>query len=129
MRQCLTVGVESLAGELTGGFTTWPANTLPVTSIELIEPTAPYGSAILDVRQLDEFRSGHIPGARNVELGALPAADNLPSGHLTVMCGHGERAMTGASILERSGRDDLAVLVGGPSDWATASGRPLATGP
>ena len=129
VRQCLTVGVESLAGELTGGFTTWPANTLPVTSIELIEPTAPDGSAILDVRQLDEFRSGHIPGARNVELGALPAADNLPSGHLTVMCGHGERAMTGASILERSGRDDLAVLVGGPSDWATASGRPLATGP
>jgi hydroxyacylglutathione hydrolase len=46
-----------------------------------------------------------------------------------VMCGHGERAMTGASVLERAGRDDLAVLAGGPTAWATASGRALPTGP
>ena len=84
--------------------------------------------SVLDVRQRDEFLAGHVPGARNVELGALTGVDDLPAGHLTVMCGHGERAMTGASVLEHAGRDDLAVLLGGPEDWAAASGRALATG-
>jgi 3-mercaptopyruvate sulfurtransferase SseA len=43
------------------------------------------------------------------------------------MCGHGERAMSAASILERSGGSP-AVYLGGPRDWSRAEGRPLATG-
>ncbi|MEP7023280.1 MAG: rhodanese-like domain-containing protein, partial [Actinomycetota bacterium] len=49
-------------------------------------------------------------------------------GPVTLMCGHGERAMTAASILAASGREDLAVAVGGPDDWAAVSGCSLATG-
>jgi hydroxyacylglutathione hydrolase len=41
------------------------------------------------------------------------------------MCGHGERAMTGASLLQRAGHRDLTVLLGGPSDWSGATRRPL----
>jgi 3-mercaptopyruvate sulfurtransferase SseA len=41
------------------------------------------------------------------------------------MCGHGERAMTGASLLERAGRRDLTVLLGGAGDWSKSTGRPL----
>lgn len=33
--------------------------------------------------------------------------------------------MTGASLLQRSGHRDVAVLTGGPDDWAEATGRPL----
>jgi hydroxyacylglutathione hydrolase len=43
------------------------------------------------------------------------------------MCGHGERAMTGASLLQRAGHRDLTVLVGGPGDWSRATGRALET--
>jgi hydroxyacylglutathione hydrolase len=50
---------------------------------------------------------------------------DLPSGSTVVMCGHGERAMSAASLLERSGRADLAVLDGGPDDWTRATGRGL----
>jgi hydroxyacylglutathione hydrolase len=32
-------------------------------------------------------------------------------------CGHGERAMMGASLLERAGRKDLAVPDGGINAW------------
>jgi rhodanese-related sulfurtransferase len=60
-----------------------------------------------------------------MELGALGGADEPPAGPLAVMCGHGERAMTGASLLQRAGRRDLTVLVGGPDDWSGATGRPL----
>jgi hydroxyacylglutathione hydrolase len=43
-----------------------------------------------------------------------------------VMCGHGERAMTAASLLARAGRRDLQVAHGGPRDWQRATGKALA---
>jgi hypothetical protein len=33
--------------------------------------------------------------------------------------------MTAASLLQRAGRGDLTVLVGGADDWAKATRRPL----
>ena len=41
--------------------------------------------------------------------------------------GHGERAMSAASLLEAAGHDDLVVLDGGPPDWARAMGAELVT--
>jgi len=49
-------------------------------------------------------------------------------GPVTVMCGHGERAMTAASLLAARGITGVSVAVGGPDDWAAATGRPLETG-
>ncbi|MFF1275828.1 hypothetical protein ACFVZC_20870 [Streptomyces marokkonensis] len=43
-------------------------------------------------------------------------------------CGHGERAMTGAGLMERAGHTDIAVLDGGPDDYATTHGQRLAQG-
>jgi hydroxyacylglutathione hydrolase len=44
-----------------------------------------------------------------------------------VMCSHGQRATTAASVLARSGRRDLRVVVGGgAAEWSAATGRPLA---
>jgi hydroxyacylglutathione hydrolase len=44
------------------------------------------------------------------------------------MRGHGERAMTAASMLQRAGHHGLAVLADGAQDWATATGRLLQEG-
>jgi rhodanese-related sulfurtransferase len=44
------------------------------------------------------------------------------------MCGHGERAMTAASLLQRAGHRGLAVLSGGAPDWAASAGQPLQEG-
>jgi rhodanese-related sulfurtransferase len=82
---------------------------------------------VVDVRQRAEFEAGHVPGAINVELGSL-AQTPLPDGPVTVMCGHGERAMTGASILTARNHRDVSVLDGGPDTWAAWSGQPLAVG-
>jgi hypothetical protein len=38
------------------------------------------------------------------------------------------RAATGASLLERAGRADVSILLAGPADRATATGRSLDTG-
>jgi hydroxyacylglutathione hydrolase len=42
--------------------------------------------------------------------------DTVPDASLLVHCGHGERAMTAASLLKRAGHDDVAVLAGGPGE-------------
>ncbi|MGH8999381.1 MAG: MBL fold metallo-hydrolase [Acidimicrobiia bacterium] len=126
VRQARKVGFEHLAGELAGGIRAWQAADLPTTSIPVVEPAGLEPARTLDVRQDSEFAAGHLPGAAHVELGRLRhATGDLPAGPLTVTCGHGERAMTAASLLTAAGRGDVSVLVGGPEDWAAATDRPL----
>ncbi len=125
VRQCLDVGLETLIGELDGGIAAWVANerplaTIPVVDIEHVSAT------LVDVRQTNEYAAGHIPGSDNIELAEI-ANTELTARPLTLMCGHGERAMTAASILTNTGRSNVAVLNGGPDTWAAATRRPLDT--
>lgn len=126
-RQCLTIGHEHLLGEIDGGIDAWTAAGRSTASIPLAGPDAP-ADTVLAVRQEPEWQTGHLPDAVHVELGAL-ADTPVTSGALTVMCGHGERAMTAASLLAARGHTDLTVLAGGPDDWHRATGRQLQTGP
>jgi glyoxylase-like metal-dependent hydrolase (beta-lactamase superfamily II)/rhodanese-related sulfurtransferase len=127
VRQARTIGYDKLAGSLAGGMDAWRAAGLPVTSTELVD-AARLDRPVLDVRQDNEHLAGHIPSALHLELGEVASHDaDLPSGALAVLCGHGERAATAASLLERAGRRDVAVVIGGPEDWARHHGS-LATG-
>lgn len=126
VRQALKIGYENLAGELTGGMRAWQASGLPVATIPLIGAAELDPARTVDVRQSSEFETGHVPGARNVELGALADAASALSGRpVTLACGHGERAMSAASVLAAAGHLDLSVLDGGPTDWERATGLPL----
>jgi rhodanese-related sulfurtransferase len=126
VRQCLTVGHERLLGEIDGGIDAWTAAGHPTASIPLVGPEAMAGT-VLDVRQDGEWRAGHLPGAKHVELGGIPDGP-LPDGPVTVMCGHGERAMTAASLLATRGHAHLSVLDGGPDDWHRTTGHSLEVG-
>jgi hydroxyacylglutathione hydrolase len=126
VRQCRSIGYEHLVGELAGGVDAWRAAGRDMATIPFLDPTDADGRSVVDVRQAGEYAAGHVPQATHVELGALnERAAALPSGPLTVMCGHGERAATAASILAAAGRRDVAVLDGGPADWASATGEDL----
>jgi rhodanese-related sulfurtransferase len=127
VRQCLTIGHDRIIGEVDGGLDAWRRAELPIRSVSFADPNDRMAT-VIDVRQRNEWEAGHVPGAVHVELGALAEAD-VPSAPLMVMCGHGERAMTGASLLVRRGHEDVSVLLGGPDDWQRATGTPLATGP
>jgi hydroxyacylglutathione hydrolase len=128
------IGYERLAGHLTGGMPAWlaaghPHNTTAFVTADRT-PAGPY----LDVRQQSEYAAGHVPGALHLELGDLAGAagdaagdaPGVPDGAV-VACGHGERAMTAASLLERAGRTSVTVLHGGPDDYAAAHGTALET--
>jgi hydroxyacylglutathione hydrolase len=128
--QAAKIGYDHVENELRGGIDGWAAAGLPVSTIRLVEPDGIAGLRPLDVRMDSEFIAGHVPGAAHIELGDLAERlDDLPAGPLAVMCGHGERAMTAASVLERAGRRDLIAVAGGPSEWAAASDAVLEKGP
>ena len=128
VRQALTIGYDQLAGAVAGGIDAWRAAGFAVTSTEVVD-AARLDRPVLDVRQDNEVAAGHLPGALHVELGDIAEHDaELPTGELAVMCGHGERAATAASLLERAGRTDIAVVIGGPDDWRAATGDNLAGG-
>jgi hydroxyacylglutathione hydrolase len=130
-RQCRTIGYDHLVGELAGGMAAWRAAGLPEAQLPLVEAgrVDDQPGVVLDVRQASEVADGHLPGALAIELGAFgegrPTAE-LPKGPITVMCGHGERATTAASLLARAGHDDLRVARGGPHDWQRSTGQALA---
>lgn len=126
VRACLGIGFENLSGELAGGTAAWSASGRPINSTARA-PIGAVDAQMIDVRQSSEWETGHIPGVFHAELGDLAAA-TLPSRSLAVHCGHGDRASTAASVLERAGRTDVTVLIGGPEDWSRATGRPLEVG-
>jgi glyoxylase-like metal-dependent hydrolase (beta-lactamase superfamily II)/rhodanese-related sulfurtransferase len=123
--QCLKVGYEDLVGEVDGGMAAWRALRLPESSVALRRVEDDLGQKLLDVRQTAEWDAGHLPRAQHVELGSIKDSNGkIPAGPLTIYCGHGERAMTAASLLEATGHRGLAVLDGGFAAWSDA-GQPV----
>ena len=123
VRQCHQIGYDLLAGELAGGVGAWAEAGRELQRTALVS-AATFEGRVLDVRQNSEYAEGHLPGSAHVELGQLASTVPDVGPGDAVMCGHGERAATAASLLESAGKE-AAVVIGGPDDWAAATGRPL----
>ena len=122
----LKVGYPTIVGELAGGTAAWAGAGGRLGTTDLVEPGQIDTTNVVDVRQRSEHADGHLPGAHLIELGELAERlDDVPVGPTTVMCEHGERSASAASLLERAGRTDLSIMVGGPDDWAAATGHRL----
>jgi hydroxyacylglutathione hydrolase len=83
---------------------------------------------VLDVRNKDEWNSGHIPGALHIPLGELPArmAELPREREVIIHCQGGGRAAIGASVLAANGITNVKNLEAGFSAWASA-GQPVET--
>lgn len=126
--QSYKIGYERLAGRLAGGMAAWQAAAEPSQHVVFARAERLDDRPFLDVRQAAEYAAGHVAGALHIELGVLADhAHEVPHGAV-IACGHGERAMTAASVLQRKGVNDLTVLDGGPADYAAAHHRAIATG-
>ena len=86
------------------------------------------GAYVIDVREPDEYESGHVPGAQLIPLGHLEATlDSLSrTVPLYVICASGNRSRSAARRLVDAGFDARSVA-GGTSAWSNA-GLPLVTG-
>jgi rhodanese-related sulfurtransferase len=95
---------------------------------------------VLDVREPDEYREGHLPEALNIPRGLLeiradpasPAAESAlcaaRSARILVYCtkGPSARSLFAAQTLASMGYDGVEVLAGGLNAWAE-TGLPVET--
>ncbi len=86
------------------------------------------GVVVIDVREADEYDSGHVPGALFVPLSELEQrVDEVPSGEpVLVICKSGGRSMRACNYLAPLGRH-VTNIAGGTMAWID-SGRDVVTG-
>ena len=70
------------------------------------------GAVLLDVREADEFRSGHIPGAVSVPLSAVGQVTLPKDRPLFVYCLRGTRSRRAARCLKRMGYQNVRSIGG-----------------
>ncbi|MFL5640489.1 MAG: rhodanese-like domain-containing protein [Gemmatimonadaceae bacterium] len=80
------------------------------------------GVQVVDVRNPDEWRRGHLPGAIHIPLAALP--DRLseidPSAPIVLHCQGGSRSSIAASVLQAHRLNNVSNLASGYDGWVKA---------
>lgn len=130
------IGYDDIVGYLCPGVDGWRnrgrfTESLGVlTASDLRDVIGKREITLLDVREEDEYASGHIAGALNIYVGNVEAeARNIQSKHpVVVTCSWGGRSSLAASILRRSGFKDVFNLLGGMQAWK-ALGLPMESSP
>ncbi|MDO9379887.1 MAG: rhodanese-like domain-containing protein [Nocardioidaceae bacterium] len=99
--------------------------SIPTVTVDQLPTPLPAGLVVLDVREDDEWASGHLEGAVHVPLGQLPGRlDEVPrDGQVLVYCKVGGRSAQATAYLQQAGVDAVN-LEGGILAWERA-GRPL----
>ncbi|HNQ91868.1 MAG TPA: rhodanese-like domain-containing protein [Alphaproteobacteria bacterium] len=99
--------------------------------VETLDQWLKSGEAVLiDVREKDEFASGHIQGAVSLPLSIFPVTynhDNYPKGKkLVFQCKAGGRSMNACNIVKQmtATEDEVYNLAGGIGAWM-ARGKPV----
>lgn len=80
------------------------------------------GIFMLDVREVDEWNAGHIPGATLIHLGSLERnAQAVPKDEqVVIVCRSGNRSAQARDILKRLGYQYVTSMKGGMNDWIRA---------
>lgn len=78
---------------------------------------------ILDVREPDEFREGHILGSKNIPVGEVGSRFEELKGYdrVYIHCRAGRRAQNAFFELEKKGLNNLVCIAdSGMADWVAA---------
>lgn len=80
---------------------------------------------VLDVRENEEFKSGHLLNAKHIPLGKLRERigeiERYRESPIVVMCRSGQRSATACAMLGREGFAQVYNLAGGIMAWQKAS--------
>jgi rhodanese-related sulfurtransferase len=83
---------------------------------------------VIDVREQDEFREGHLPGARGIGRGILEyhIADEVPDTDTEILlyCRGGNRSALAADSLRQMGYTNIYSMKGGWRQWSSEN-RPV----
>ena len=81
-------------------------------------------AAIVDLREPNEFKAGHIPHARNVPAGELSGRmkelEKLKAKPVLLVCQSGARSAQTCGALQKEGYSQAVALAGGMAAWQQA---------
>jgi glyoxylase-like metal-dependent hydrolase (beta-lactamase superfamily II)/rhodanese-related sulfurtransferase len=128
------VGIESVAGYLSGGMSAWAEAQLeqastPQISVDELKERIERGDdlQVMDVRRPAEYLDGHVPRAASLPLSmelAEQAAQLDKERTTAVICAGGYRSSAATSLLEQHGFHQLLNVTGGTGAWVKA-GHPV----
>ena len=94
---------------------------VPEISIDELDARRRAGARVIDVREDDEFRAGHVPGAEHIGKGVIErdivAKAPDKEAELILYCGGGFRSILAGDALGRMGYKRVFSLIGGWRDW------------
>jgi hydroxyacylglutathione hydrolase len=125
VRHLVRLGYDTVAYVLKDGLHGWatsgrPFERIGAAGIDEVKAGLEDGkTTLLDVRKLDEWEEGHLPGATHIYLGHLSdRIDEIPKDRRVVtFCGSGRRAVIAASILKKHGYEQVADHLGSMEAW------------
>jgi rhodanese-related sulfurtransferase len=81
------------------------------------------GAFVLDVREINEWEDGHIPGATLIPLGELESRMNeIPKDQeVVIVCRSGNRSAQARDILKQADFTNITSMAGGMNQWIANS--------
>ena len=120
-----------LAAAVSGALLFWPAfsrarngGVSPTEAVRLMNREK---AVVIDVSEPGEYAAAHIVGSRNIPIGRLEVAPELPKNKalpVVLVCASGKRAAKAAKALQVKGYPKAVALAGGLAAWKTAN-RPV----
>jgi rhodanese-related sulfurtransferase len=99
------------------------ANANEVSHDDLVAALQAKAVTLIDVREPNEFASGHVQGASNLPLSRFDA-QLLPSDKAVVLiCRSGARSGQALAKAHAAGRSDVRHYRGGVMGWSSAGGK------
>ena len=118
-----------LVAFVSGGMLVWPAvkgggGGGAVNTQEAVRLINREKGVLVDVCEPAEYAAGHAIGARNIPLGSLQGAKELPSNKtvpVLLICASGARSARAAAQLRKAGYERALSIAGGLRAWREAS--------
>jgi len=126
-------GIALVAVILIGVLVSQQDSTSLSTSLEISVTQAAekrdQGAFILDVRTVEEWEEGHIPGSTLIPINELPyRLSEVPKGvEIVVVCQAIDRSQAGRDFLLSAGYEQVSCMRGGIPEWE-AHGYPVEKG-
>jgi len=116
---------------ISGGALLWPNLQRRGNKVSLLQATQLINQGktiIVDVREAEEFKAGHVRDARNIPLKELSnrmsELDKFKSRNVIAICQTGVASAKAAALLKKAGFEQAVSLDGGIAAWQS-QGLPL----
>lgn len=118
-----------LAALVSGGMLLWQSlsrrgGSSSVSTAEAVRLINREKGVLIDVCEPAEYAAGHAIGARNIPLGQLAEAKNLPTNKalpVLLICQSGARSSRAAALLKKQGHEKVFSVAGGLAAWREAN--------